>query len=192
MPSELSENFEKALHYAFRLHQSQKRKVTGVPYFSHLMAVSATVLEHGGDEETAIAALLHDAVEDQGGTKTLEEIRRTFGERVACIVEDASDAFDRPHPPWRERKLRHIARMREASGDSQLVVAADKLHNIKSIQRDYHRLGNALWKCFTAGKETTLWYYRSMCEALSGNPALSDILAEVRAALEDIETHSPQ
>ncbi|MGE5706833.1 MAG: HD domain-containing protein [Bacteroidota bacterium] len=187
----LSPTFEKALHLAFRLHQSQARKVTGVPYFSHLMAVSATVLEYGGDEETAIAALLHDAVEDQGGTRTLEEIRRKFGDRVARIVSDASDAFDRPRPPWRERKRAHIAKMREASGDSQLVVAADKLHNIKSIQRDYHRLGNELWKCFTAGKETTLWYYRSMCEALSGNPALSGILAEVRAAIDDIEHHSP-
>ena len=111
MPQQLSEKFRKALSYAFDLHADQIKKASGVPYVGHLLSVAGTVLEHSGTETQAIAALLHDAAEDQGGRKTLSKIERKFGRAVADIVEDCTDTFETPKPPWLERKrsyLRHL------------------------------------------------------------------------------------
>jgi len=165
MPSVLSHRYAEAFAYAEALHARQVRKGTNVPYLSHLMSVSALVLEDGGDEEEAIAGLLHDAVEDQGGRATLEEIRRRFGEKVARIVLACSDSDAEPKPPWRERKERYVAHIRHADAEVRRVSSADKLHNARSILADYRMIGDALWGRFTASKDETLWYYRSLVAA---------------------------
>jgi (p)ppGpp synthase/HD superfamily hydrolase len=163
----LSGKFTEALVYAATLHKAQIRKATQVPYISHLMAVSAIVLEYGGTEEEAIAALLHDAVEDQGGRPTLEAIRELFGAEVATIVEGCTDADVQPKPEWRPRKQAYLAHIPRASPSVRFVSAADKLHNATTILRDYSRLGDELWARFNGGKDGTLWYYRSLVEAYS-------------------------
>ncbi|TCS62460.1 HD domain-containing protein [Varunaivibrio sulfuroxidans] len=162
---ELTEKFEDALSMAARLHGDQKRKGTDIPYLSHLMAVAAIVLENGGDENEAIAALLHDAVEDQGGAPVLVRIRERFGDDVADIVASCSDTDVTPKPPWRERKQAYIDTIARKSPSARLVSLADKLHNIHTIDRDYRRHGEALWKRFNAGKEEQLWYYRGLAKA---------------------------
>lgn len=162
----LTNRFEEALEYAVQLHLHQRRKGSGVPYISHLMAVAALVLEDGGGEDEAIAALLHDAVEDQGGMDTLAEIRARFGGAVAEIVLACSDAFSHPKPPWRERKEGHIERMRLATPEARRVLLADKLHNARSLRRDLHLEDDAAWKKFTGRKSGTLWYFRAALEAL--------------------------
>jgi len=166
MLSRLTPRFEEALNLATRLHANQTRKGTQTPYIAHLLSVSALVLEAGADEDTAIAALLHDAVEDQGGLETLAEIRNRFGERVARIVDECSDAYNIPKPPWRERKEAYIAHLAEVSPEARLVSLADKLHNARSILRDLRQIGNRVWEKFNGGKEGTLWYYRALVETL--------------------------
>ena len=136
MPTHMTSRFEHALVFAAQLHREQRRKGSNVPYVSHLLAVSALVIEHGGDEDQAIAALLHDAIEDQGGPKTRDEILRRFGERVTGIVEGCTDSQTIPKPPWIERKLAYIAGISEKSPSVQLDCAADKLHNARSILMD--------------------------------------------------------
>lgn len=161
----LSPRFEDALTFATRLHTGQVRKRTTVPYISHLLAVTAIVIEQGGDEDEAIAALLHDAVEDQGGPPTREEIRIRFGETVVAIVDGCTDADTIPKPPWQERKGAYIAHVRHASPSIRLVSAADKLHNARAILLDYRQLGEALWGRFMGGRVGALWYYRALADA---------------------------
>jgi (p)ppGpp synthase/HD superfamily hydrolase len=161
----LSPDFAEALSYAAQLHKEQTRKGGTIPYISHLISVAGIVLEYGGSEDEAIAALLHDAVEDQGGLPTLERIRRRFGGTVAEIVEGCTDADVIPKPPWRARKEAYLAHLPSASESVQFVSAADKLHNATAILRDYLQDGEEVWKRFKGGKEGTLWYYRSLVEA---------------------------
>ena len=150
-----------------RCTPSSGGKLSGEPYLAHLLAVAAIVMEHGGNEDEAIAALLHDAVEDQGGLPTLEEIRRRFGPAVAEIVEGCSDAVVTPKPPWRQRKEAYIARLRNASASVRLVSAADKLHNARSHPRaSIVASGESLWANFRGGRDGTLWYYRTVVETL--------------------------
>jgi (p)ppGpp synthase/HD superfamily hydrolase len=158
----LTERFEEALVYAARLHVEQTRKGTTTPYISHLLGVTALVLEDGGDEDQAIAALLHDAVEDQGGQDTFIEIKRRFGERVAGIVEGVTDTFSNPKPPWRERKENYLAHLKHVSPEVRRVSLADKLHNARSILADLRIQGSTTWNRFKGGKEGTLWYYHSL------------------------------
>jgi (p)ppGpp synthase/HD superfamily hydrolase len=158
----LSARFDEALAYAHEAHRDQLRKGTEIPYISHLMAVAGLVLENGGDEETAIAALLHDVIEDGGGDAARQEIRRRFGQRVVAIVDECTDAEVIPKPPWRERKEKYIAHLRHASPQARLVSAADKLHNARAILADYRVVGEALWQRFNASREETLWYYHSL------------------------------
>ena len=161
----LSPRYEAALVMATQLHASQNRKGTSIPYVSHLLAVSSLVLEHGGSEDQAIAALLHDAVEDQGGLPTLDKIRDHFGDVVAEIVEHCTDAYEEPKPEWRIRKEEYIASIAEKPLDAVLVSCADKLHNARAILNDLRTLGDELWGRFTGGKEGTLWYYQSLVDA---------------------------
>jgi (p)ppGpp synthase/HD superfamily hydrolase len=165
MPPVLTPRFTEAFAYAAALHARQVRKGARVPYLSHLMSVAALVLEDGGDEDEAIAGLLHDAVEDQGGMPTLEEIRRRFGERVARIVLGCTDSDTEPKPPWRGRKELYLAHLPQAEADVRRVSSADKLHNARSILTDYRVVGEAVWSRFTGGKDGTLWYYRSLINA---------------------------
>jgi (p)ppGpp synthase/HD superfamily hydrolase len=158
------EKLRKAIDWAFELHKDQRRKVGGAPFISHLLAVTATVLKWRGDEEQAIAAVLHDAVEDQG--VDLGEIRERFGGRVAHIVHMCSDTNVQPKPPWWERKLGHHARLHEAEHDVLLVVAADKLHNVRSLVEQYALNGRRIWDAFRGQREGTIWYYNAMAELL--------------------------
>ena len=146
----LSYRFSEALSYAATLHARQQRKVSGEPYLAHLLAVAAIVMDYGGNEDQAIAALLHDAVEDQGGATTFEEIGRRFGRAVAEIVEGCTDATAVPKPPWRPRKEAFLARLRNAAAPVRLVTAADKLHNARSILREYRRGGPRSGPIFAA------------------------------------------
>src|SRR5262249_34829084 len=126
------------------------------------MGVASIVLEAGGDEDLAIAALLHDVVEDCGGATMLKEVRRRFGKRVAHIVDGCTDAYEIPKPPWRERKESYLRRLKKENAETRLVSAADKLNNIRSILSDYRILGESVWSRFNGGREGTLWYYRTL------------------------------
>ena len=186
----LSQRFEDALVYAARLHAKQIRKGTTIPYVSHLLSVASIVLEHGGNEVETIAALLHDAIEDQGGTETREEIRRRFGDAVVSIVDGCTDAEVIPKPPWKERKEQYIARLSHASPSILLVSAADKLHNARAILGDYRALGENLWDRFNGGKEGTLWYYKSLVDAFkqaAAGTALAPLIEELERVVGEIE-----
>ncbi len=185
----LKERFYAALDYAARLHAAQRRKGTDVPYISHLLAVASLVLEHGGDEDEAIAALLHDAVEDQGGPETAAEIARRFGPRVAEIVAGCTDADTQPKPPWRPRKEAYLARLRMAPCSVRLVAAADKLHNARSIALEYRSSGETLWGRFSGGREGTLWYYRAAIEALTAADAAlaNPLVGELKRVVDELE-----
>lgn len=165
----LTHRYADALQYAWKLHDGQLRKGTQIPYFSHVMSVSAIALEHGANEDEAIAALLHDAVEDCGGLPTLELIRSKYGASVADIVEGCTDAEVTPKPPWRERKEAYIAHLATASPSVRLVSASDKLHNARAIVADLQVLGPSLWSRFNAGRDGSLWYYRSLVGAFAAH-----------------------
>ena len=164
-PTVLSSRFREALWLAAFLHADQWRKGTDIPYVAHLLAVSSLVLEHGGSEDAAIAGLLHDSVEDQGGRTVLEQIASRFGPSVAAIVEACSDSTETPKPPWRARKERYIAHLAGVTRETLLVSLADKLHNARSILSDYRQIGEVLWERFQGGKDGTLWYYNALLVA---------------------------
>jgi (p)ppGpp synthase/HD superfamily hydrolase len=183
----LTNRFEQALVYANRLHAHQIRKGSGVAYISHLLSVAALVIENGGDEDEAIAGLLHDAIEDQGGATTREAIRQQFGERVTEIVNGCTDADTIPKPPWKERKQKYIEHLRHASSSVCRVSLCDKLHNARSILSDWRREGDAVWDRFTGSKTGTLWYYRAIVQVfqeIGSNSHLVDELNRVVCELE--------
>lgn len=167
----LTSSTNQRLHNAFvlasLLHGHQRRKGSDTPYIAHLMAVCALVLEAGGSEEHAIAALLHDSVEDQGGAPMLEAIRESFGDEVANIVAGCTDSDELHKPSWRPRKERFLARIPDMPYDVRLVLTADKLHNARSILADHRQLGEDLWERFTGKKDGTLWYYITVSRLLS-------------------------
>ena len=161
--------FASALAYAHDVHQGQRRKGTGIPYLAHVLGVAAIAMEYGADEDEAIGALLHDAAEDGGGEATLAEIRARFGDAVAEIVLGCSDSLvEDPEDklPWRERKENYLAHLENASQSVCLVSAADKLHNVRSIIRDYHEHGEAIWDRFQGSRDGTLWYYETVANTL--------------------------
>jgi len=161
----LTEKFAEALGFAAELHADQTRKGGDTPYVGHLLSVTALVIEAGGTEAQAIAALLHDAAEDQGGEEALAAIRARFGEEVAAIVAACSDTFETPKPPWRERKEAYLRHLAWGQPDAQLVSLADKVDNARAILRDFKRHGDALWERFNVrDPEEHLWYYRSLYE----------------------------
>ena len=176
-----------AFAFAAEKHSGQTRKRTRVPYISHLMSVAALVLEAGGDEDQAIAGLLHDVVEDCGGEPMLTEVRTRFGDRVAAIVDGCTDAYTVPKPPWKQRKLEYLAVLREANDDIRLVSAADKLHNVRTILADYRSEGDSVWDRFNGRREGTLWYYRAVLDVLlEGKP--NRLIAELQRAVEELES----
>ncbi|HVQ10113.1 MAG TPA: HD domain-containing protein [Allosphingosinicella sp.] len=164
----LTDRFDDALAYASRIHRDQRRKGTDIPYVSHLLAVASLTLEHGGDEDQAIAALLHDAAEDQGGAARLADIEARFGGGVAGIVADCTDSWVEPKPPWRERKRAYVEALPGKPARSLLVSLADKTHNARAIVADLRRHGADLWPRFTGGEEGTLWYYGALAAAFAG------------------------
>ncbi len=182
----LGNRFEDALVYATRTHASQERKGdTGIPYVAHLLGVAALVLEDGGDEDEAIAGLLHDAIEDCG--IRAEELVERYGERVAEIVVGCSDADIQPKPAWRPRKERYIARLAEAHPSIVRVSLADKVHNARSVLFDYRELGEELWGRFNPEADQ-LWYYRSLVAAFRvvSESRLVDELERVVSELDQV------
>lgn len=162
---QLTSRFDSALTYTAEVHRNQLRKGGDVPYLGHLLSVASLVIEAGGSETQAIAALLHDAAEDQGGESTLDEIRERFGGEVASIVAECSDTFEKPKPPWRERKQRYIDHLAHASDEAVLVSLADKLDNARAILRDYRVVGEDLWQRFSVhDPQRHLWYYASLLQ----------------------------
>jgi (p)ppGpp synthase/HD superfamily hydrolase len=181
----LTERFGQALAYANAIHRTQRRKGTDIPYVAHLLGVAAIALELGASEDQAIAALLHDAVEDQGGLPRLEDIRARFGEAVAAIVEDCTDAVVEPKPAWRPRKEAYIASLEHKPAASLLVSLADKTHNARAIVDDLVVHGAGLWDRFTGGRDGSLWYYDALARVFArrlpgdGAARLSAIVAEM-------------
>jgi (p)ppGpp synthase/HD superfamily hydrolase len=160
----LGPRFLRAFEFAAEKHAGQTRKASTIPYIAHLMGVASLALEFGGDEDLAIAALLHDVVEDCGGAPMLKEVRRRFGKRVAKVVDGCTDADTLPKPPWQERKERYIRHLKDADAETRLVSAADKLNNVRSILADYREVGEAIWERFNGGRAGTLWYYRALLD----------------------------
>jgi len=186
-PTHLSDRFKRALQIAFDYHQEQERKGSREPYYAHLMSVSALVLENGGSENQAIAALLHDAVEDQGGLQTLEKIKAEFGEEIAEIVAGCTDAYTHPKPPWKGRKTDYLEKMKSESDTILLVSLSDKVHNARSILRDLQKDGDAIWIRFKGGKAGTLWYYQSLANIFDESPFQS-LKQDFRQLVEEIIT----
>ncbi len=183
----LTDRFEAALAFAAQIHQGHSRKSSQVPYLSHLLSVAALVLEDGGSEDEAIAALLHDAIEDQGHRTDLADLRRRFGDRVAEIVDACSDTDQRPKPPWRGRKEAFIDRMRTAPIYVLRVACADKLHNARSTLADLRFEGPSAWDKFGAGRDEQLWYYSSL-SALFEQRMPGPLSAELARTVAQIRT----
>ena len=161
----LTPRFEHALMYTAQAHNGQLRKGTQIPYLSRLLSVVSIALEYGANEDEAIGALLHDAGEDSGGDERILDIRNVFGDAVADIVQGCTDAVVLPKPPWQARKEKYIAGVPHEPVSVRFVSAADKLHNVRSIIRDYRALGDGLWPRFKGGKDGSLWYYHALVDA---------------------------
>jgi (p)ppGpp synthase/HD superfamily hydrolase len=190
----LGKRFEQALLLATRKHAGQTRKASQVPYISHLLGVASFVLEAGGDEDLAVAALLHDVVEDCGGVPMLKEVRRRFGRRVAHIVDGCTDTYEEPKPPWYERKGKYLKRLRTEDADVRLVSAADKLHNVGTILRDYRETGESIWERFRGKRDGTLWYYRALADEFQrtrGNRLVNELERRVRELEQESRKRRP-
>jgi len=182
----LTERFEEAFELACDLHRNQPRKSTKVPYISHLMSVAALVLEDGGDEDEAIAALLHDALEDAADRITAEDIQRRFGPKVRTMVEACTDTEpgfaggEKSH--WRSRKDAYIQKVKSADGTHR-VSLADKVHNVRCILRDYRADGEAVWDRFKGARDGTLWYYLELAKAYRAAGATGYLMEELEEAV---------
>jgi GTP pyrophosphokinase len=182
----LTERFDDAVRYAREVHAGQTRKGTGSPYIAHLLGVASIVLDDGGSEDEAIAALLHDAAEDHGGRVRLEDIRSRFGDAVARIVEDCTDSWDTPKPPWAERKHAYAHHARSLPMSSLRVSVADKVHNTYAILRDLRNEGEKIWERFAAAADDVLFYYQSLVRAYreAGGGKLVDELERIVRGIE--------
>ena len=185
MPA-LTSRFDEAFKYAHDAHRAQVRKGTGIPYVGHLMGVASIVLDDGGTEDEAIAALLHDAAEDQGGRPRLDDIRQRFGAAVADIVEDCTDSWSDPKEPWPVRKQRYLEHARTLRRPSLRVSAADKVHNAYAILRDLRNVGDEVWQRFSAGPDDVLAYYQGLVRAYreAGGGHLVDELERIVRGIE--------
>ena len=184
----LTARFSEALVFAADLHRDQVRKgPSRIPYVGHLLAVAAIVIDFGGSEDEAIAALLHDAVEDQGGAPTLATIRRLFGPNVAAIVDGCTDSDQHPKPPWLGRKQRYIEHLAGAAPPVLLVAAADKLANARSVLLDFREVGDAVWDRFSCTKSQSLWYYRAVVDALRGTKVHPGLFSELERTVSELE-----
>lgn len=187
---DLTDRFKQALLLMFELHSKQKRKGTTIPYVSHLLAVTTTVLENGSSEDEAIAALLHDAAEDAGGTETLTLIKERFGDRVSEIIEHCSDTLEADKPPWQPRKEAYLTSLATVNDSSILIVSiADKLHNAKSILKDYKAVGTKLWSRFSATEQQIIWYYQSLLSIYQSKSQLcpGQLIEELQQTINELE-----
>jgi (p)ppGpp synthase/HD superfamily hydrolase len=188
IPTKLTEKFEKALVYATQLHSLQFRKQGGVPYISHLLSVAALVLEDGGNEDEAIAALLHDAVEDQGGMKTREVILEQFGENITAIVDGCTESSFIDKLLWRDRKVCYLQQISQGSMSVRRVALADKLHNARSTLSEIRERGEMIWGKFAGGKQGTLWFYHEFVEIYESDNFQSMWLRELKEVLSQLES----
>ena len=181
MLENLTERLDEAFRYAHEVHARQSKKGTTVPYLGHLMGVCSIVLDDGGNETQAIAALLHDAAEDHGGRARLEDIRSRFGDEVARIVEDCTDSWEKTPPPWVERKQAYIQHARKLPPESLRVSVADEVHNTYGILRDLRNVGDAVWDRHDASADDVLAYYESLVRAYreAGGGKLVDELERI-------------
>ncbi|BAY83086.1 metal dependent phosphohydrolase [Calothrix parasitica NIES-267] len=186
--TKLTNKFEQALIYATQLHAKQTRKVDKIPYISHLMSVSALILEAGGTEDEAIAGLLHDTVEDQGGKATREEVRQKFGETVVEIVDGCTETDITPKPPWKQRKIDYIENIRNGSDSVKLVSLADKLHNARSLLVGYRNKGDKLWDYFSGSKEDKLWFYGELLKIYQQS-CVNFMTVELERILDELGNH---
>ena len=164
---ELGERFVDALGYATRVHSGQLRGSDEQPYIAHLLRVTGLVIQDGGSEDEAIAALLHDAVEDQGGLERLADIRERYGDVVADIVDECTDSYGDPKPPWRRRKEAYIRSLDDASHGALVVSLADKLDNTRGMIRGYRIRGSEQWSRTGKNAEDVRWYYGTLAERFS-------------------------
>lgn len=185
----LSARFDQALVLASTLHRAQMRKTSGIPYVAHLLGVASLVLEEGGSENMAIAALLHDAAEDQGGEAVLGEISGAFGADVARWVRQSSDSFVQPKPEWETRKRHHLAEIPKADREARLIMLADKVYNARSILADHARAGAVIWERFSVPRDRTLWYYESLLQVFERalSPVLYDTLRECVQRMKELD-----
>ena len=183
----LSEKFEQGLVYANRAHANQTRKKTGIPFAGHILGVTAIALEYGANETEAIAALLHDTVEDCGGVERLRDIREKFGDGVAKIVDGCSDTYETPKPPWLERKRAYIEHLKNSDAQTRLVSASDKLHNTRAILAELRRHGLGVFERFGGKKDGTVWYYRTLVTAFRQHGDHSDLIDELDRVVTEIE-----
>jgi GTP pyrophosphokinase len=192
--AKLGLRFSEALEFAHVTHRCQLRKNTDTPYVAHALAVASLVLEDGGDEDEAIAALLHDAVEDGGGAETADEIRRRFGDRVAAIVDGCTDTGgpERSADNWRARREAHIEELEGAEPSVLKVYAADKLHNARDTLRGL-RAGKDVFSGFNAGRDEQLWYYRELLRVFKdrGVGSLAEELQRTLNAIEALQPSTP-
>lgn len=182
----LGDRFTDAFAHAVHLHAQQARKGTAIPYMTHLMTVCSLVLEDGGDEDQAVAALLHDGPEDQGGQPVLDEIRRRFGDEVATLVDGLTDTLKTPKPKWRPRKKAYLARLAEEPISVLRVSLADKLHNLRSVAVDHAALNEVVWKRFNAGRKQQEWYYRALLDIFERRLPDSRNLPEFRRLVGEV------
>ncbi|MDZ8258497.1 HD domain-containing protein [Nostoc sp. ChiQUE01b] len=180
----LTTRFEEALVYATQLHAQQVRRISGVPYVSHLLSVTALVIEDGGSEDEAIAALLHDAIEDQGGRITGEIIRQKFGDKVADIVESCTESDVVPQPSWKERKQKYLENISQGSPEVLRVALADKVHNARSNLIEWDLYGDKAWN--KEQRQRTLWFYRSVI-AVAQTLTDSRLVEELRRIVKQLE-----
>ena len=187
----LTPRYAEAVQYMSELHAGQTRKSTNIAYISHLLGVSSLVLEAGGDEDMAIAALLHDGPEDQGGRATLDEIRARFGGRVAHIVEGCSDSLSEDpedKDPWKDRKVAYLDHLKDADDDTLTVSLADKLHNARAIATDLMIMGPSTWDRFNASPPEILWYYESIVEIAHRRQANPFLVTNLQEAVNNMVT----
>ena len=183
----LSEQLANAFTCAHSFHRDQRRRGSDRPYIGHLMAVASLVLDADGDEDAAIAGLLHDALEDQGGSRAANEIERQFGREVLGVVRECSDwSGDGEKPAWRSRKLAFVNSVSAMSSRALLVAAADKLHNVRDLHEDYLALGEDLWERFNGGRDGTLWYYQAMAAALRDAGAPRRLVNPLQRAIDEL------
>src|SRR5438093_10892559 len=183
----LSERFEEGLIYATQAHGDQMRKKTGIPYVAHILGVTAIALEYGANETEAIAALLHDTVEDCGGAERLRDIREKFGDEVARIVDGCTDTYETPKPAWLKRKRAYIEHLKESDSFTRLVSASDKLHNTRAILAELRRHGLEVFERFSGKLHGTLWYYRTLVTPFRRHGEHADLIDELNRVVSEIE-----
>jgi (p)ppGpp synthase/HD superfamily hydrolase len=186
MTIQLSQKYFEAVHYASLAHAGSVRKDTLIPYICHPIAVSAYVLEAGGDEDQAIGGLLHDVAEDCGGEPRIHDIESKFNERVAAIVRGCSDSLEvdpSKKIDWRIRKEQHLAKLVDASDDILIVTAADKLHNARAIATDFQNIGAEIWGRFNAEEAEVHWYYEEVFKILEKRKVSVQLLRPLEVAI---------